>query len=275
MELVDVASFFDRVPAVDPASGHTLFHCQVLAYDESKRDAFTAYRRMMSLRPDTTLPVDRVVELHGVTWIVGDGQLDGWSEAHRRKHVLHRAGGRAQVYRLSAWLSGTANSNPYADLQWVKDVKELEVSSRSPQKYVSIFASSVDLREYDVVSYGGRTQLVTSVVRSAAGYMEGFGMLQEQPLTSVTLAGRTYNPATGGYAAASNVNVNAMRVRWQELYGYEDQLAERYQEGDCTWVLPSSAGVSTSTEIVSGSDRYSILAVRDVSGCRAVHARLK
>jgi hypothetical protein len=275
MELVDVATFFDRVPAIDPVTGHTLFNCQLLAYDESKRDAFTAYRRVMSTNPDVTLPADRVVELHGVNWMVGDGQTDGWEAAHRRKHVLHKAVGRANVYRLAAWLAGTPSSTPFGDLQWVKDVKELEVSSRSPQKFIAIFASPVELSEYDVVTFAGRAVLITSVMRSAAGYAEGTGNLQETPLVSVTLGQRTYNPATGGYTAGSTATVNAMKVRWQELYAYEDQLAERYQEGDCTWVLPSTATVTTATELIFGSEKYTVLAVRTVAGCKAVHARLK
>lgn len=275
MELVDVASFFDRVPALDPVSGATLFNCQLLAYDESKRDAFTAYRRIMSTNPGVTMPADRVVELHGVNWMVGEGQTDGWEQAHRRKYVLHQASGRANVYRLASWLAGTPDSTPLGDLQWVKDVKELEVSSRSPQRFIAIFATPADLREYDVVAFGGRAVLVTSVMRSAAGYTEGTGNLQEMPLGGVTLSSRTYNPATGGYTPGASVTVNGMKVRWQELYAYEDQLAERYQEGDCTWVLPASAAVSTSTEIIFGLEKYTVLAVRSVAGCKAVHARLR
>lgn len=275
MELVDVATFFDRVPALDPVTGRTLFKCQLLAYDESKRDAFTAYRRVMSTNPDVTLPADRVVELHGVDWLVGDGQTDGWQDAHRRKYVLHKAVARAEVYRLAAWLAGAPSSTPLGDLQWVKDVKELEVSSRSPQKFIAIFASPVDLREYDVVVFAGRAVLITSVMRSAAGYAEGTGNLQETPLVSVTLGGRVYSPSTGGYTAGASVTVNAMKVRWQELYAYEDQLAERYQEGDCTWVLPSTAAVSTATEITHGTDKYTVLAMRTVADCKLVHARRK
>ena len=275
MELVDVATFFDRVPARDPATGTTLFNCQMLAYDESKRDAFTAYRRIMSTNPSVTLPADRVVELHGVNWLVGDGQTDGWGQAHRRKYVLHQAVGRASVYRLASWLSGAPSSTPLGDLQWVKDVKELEVSSRSPQKFIAIFASPVDIREYDVVVFAGRAVLVTSVMRSATGYAEGTGNLQEIPLVSVTLGQRIYNPATGGYTAGASNTVNAMKVRWQELYAYEDQLAERYQEGDCTWVLPAASTVSTATEITHGTDKYTVMAIRAVAGCKAVHARFK
>lgn len=276
MELVDVATFFDRVPALDPVTGYTLFNCQLLAYDESKRDAFTAYRRIMATNPNVTLPVDRVVELHGVSWLVGDGQTDGWEQAHRRKYVLHQAApAKASVYRLAAWLTGTPSSTPFGDLQWVKDTKELEVSSRAPQKFVAIFASTVDLREYDVVVFAGRAVLVTSVMRSASGYAEGTGNLQETPLVSVTLGQRVYNPATGGYTAGASTTVNAMKVRWQELYAYEDQLAERYQEGDCTWVLPAASTVTTATELTHAAEKYTALAVRQVAGCKAVHARLK
>lgn len=275
MELVDVSSFFDRVPALDPDTGTKLFDCQLLAYDESKRDAFTAYRRIMSTNPAVVLPAGRVVSLHGTDWLVGDGQTDGWERAHRRKYVLHQAPEQAQVYRLASWLAGTPDATARGDLQWVKDTKEEEVSSRAPQKFMAIFAAPVALQEYDVLLFGSRALLVTSVIRSASGYSEGTGHIQEVPLVSVTLNGRAYNPATGGYTAGSPVAVSAMKVRWQELYAYEDQMAERYQEGDCTWVLPGASSVATPTELVFGLEKYTVLAVRRVAGCLAVHARLR
>jgi hypothetical protein len=276
MELVDVASFFDRVPALDPVSGATLFRCQVLAYDESKRDAYTAYRRIMSVAPSVSVPAARVATLLGNTWLIGDGQTDGWGEQHRRKHVLHPATGVASVYRLAGFLTGTPAAQPYADLQWIADKKELEVSSRVPQKYTTIFTSAVDLRENDVVVLNGKCVFVTSVAKHASGYVEGTGFGQEvaAPIT-VTVQARTYSPAAGGYTAGSAVPVQAMKVRWQELFVYEDQMAERYQEGDTTLVLPLSSAVTTTTELAIGSTKYTVLAVREVSGCLAVHARRK
>lgn len=276
MELVDVASFFDKVPARDPVSGRLLFKCQVLAYDESKRDAYTAYRRIMSTHPDVVIPVDRVISLYGSTWLVGDNQIDGWETEHRSKSVLHRAKGIASIYRLDGFLAGTPASQPWADLQWVQDKKELEVSSNVPQKHAVVLPDVVDVRPLDVVVLGDECIFVSAVARHASGFTEAVGIKQTWTAPStVTVQTRTYSPTAGGYTTGAATAVQAARVRWQELFAYEDQMAERYQEGDHTWVLPMAANVATSSEIVSGTEKYTVLAVRTVNNCRVVHARLK
>ena len=276
MELVDVASFFDKVPARDPVSGRLLFNCQVTAYDESKRDAYTAYRRIMSTHPDVVIPSTRVVSLYGSTWLVGDNQVDGWDTLHRSKSVLHRAKGVASIYRLDGFLAGTPASQPWADLQWVQDKKELEVSSYVPQKHAVVLPDVVDVRPLDIIVLADECVLVASVARHASGFTEALGIKQEWIApASVTVQTRTFSPTAGGYTAGAAAVVQGVRVRWQELFAYEDQMAERYQEGDHTWVLPMAANVATSSEIVSGSDRYTVMAVRTLNNCRVVHARLK
>jgi hypothetical protein len=276
MELVDVASFFDKVPARDPVSGRLLFNCQVLAYDESKRDAYTAYRRIMSTNPDVVIPSTRVISLYGSTWLVGDNQIDGWDTLHRSKSVLHRAKGVASIYRLDGFLAGTPAVQPWADLQWVQDKKELEVSSNVPQKHAVVLPDVVDVRPLDVVVLADECIFVSAVSRHASGFTEatGFKQLWTAP-TTLSVQTRTYSPTTGGYTAGVTANFSAVRVRWQELFMYEDQMAERYQEGDHTWVLPMAANVTTSSELVVGTERYTVLAVRAVNNCRVVHARLK
>lgn len=276
MELVDVASFFDKVPARSPVSHSLLFRCQVMAYDESRRDAYNAHRRVMSTAPDVLMPLNHVVEIYGTTWLVGEEHLDGWDEPHRVKRVLHKASGTANIFRLSGYLSGTPIKQTWGDLQWLVDKKELEVSSNSPQKFVAILPADVELQPYDVVVVGTQAVLVNSEVSRVTGFVEGYGMKQElaEP-TTVTVSSRTYSPVTGAYTAGATSTTPAMKVRWQELYAYEDQLAERYQEGDCTWVLPSTVSVNTSTSISHGSDVYSVMAVREAYGCKVIHARLK
>lgn len=274
MELVDVASFFDRVPARDPANGRLLFKCQVMAYDESKRDAYTAYRRIMSVKPGTAVPA--AVSLYGSVWLTGDDQTDGWEDMHRTKYVLHKAAGQASIFRLSGFLTTTPETLLWGDAQWVKDTKELERSSLVPQKYVAILPANADVREGDVVVVGSTCILVGSTALHASGYMEALGMRQVGVApSSVTVQTRVYVPSAGAYTNGAVATVAAMKVRWQELYAYDDQLAERYQENDCTFVLPSATVLNTSSEITHGSDKYTVMAMRTAYGCLLVHARLK
>ena len=104
MELVDVASFFDRVSALDPvpAAAPPL----QLPTARVRRASATHLRPTAGSchQPQCTLPADRVIELHGVDWLVGEGQTDGW-EVRTGEVCTAPGGGRANVYRLASWLA--------------------------------------------------------------------------------------------------------------------------------------------------------------------------
>ena len=70
MKLTQVSRYFDRTPVLDPETGDELFRAQLSNYDGSKRDAFTAYRRIMSVAPDTDIPLKRAGKC------IGHGQDD-------------------------------------------------------------------------------------------------------------------------------------------------------------------------------------------------------
>lgn len=274
MELVDVSTFFDRVVAADPATGSELFRCQLMAYDESRRDSYSAHRRVISVSPDVTIPTSKAIQIYGEVWVVGSAHSDGWESRHRVKFALHKASGQAKIHRLAGFLSQTPTQTTYGDFQWVADRKELEVSSDTPQKFVAILPEGVDLQPYDVITLNGQALLLGSDASRVSGFTEGYGLLQKLSApVQVSLVSRTYSPAAGRYTETATGAYPAMRVRWQELYAYEDQMAERYQEGDCTWVLPSSAPVNTNARIAHGAEHFNIMAVRDAYGCRIVHAR--
>lgn len=276
VELVDVSSFFDRTVAKDPDSGLELFACQLLAYDESKRDAYTAHRRIMSTAPSVTIPSSRVVNLLGSNWMVGEFASDGWDVEHRRKYVLHRAQGRLKIYRLDGFLAGTPAVTVWGDMQWLVDKKELEVSSRVPQRFAAILPAGTDVRLNDVITWGALTMLVASQTDRVSGFFEADGMLQSM-LAPVTMEvhTRTYSPSAGAYTNLATAQVPALKVRWQELYAYDDQMAERYQEGDSTWVLPGTTALTTSAELVQAGQRFTVLSIQPSDGCLLVHARLK
>lgn len=276
MELVDVSSFFDRTPAKDPDTGVELFRCQLLAYEESKRDAYTAYRRILSTAPSVVTPAGRVVNIHGTNWLLGTSATDGWGVEHRRKYVIHAAQGLVKVHRLAGFLTGTPAATLWGDLQWVVDKKELEVSSRVPQRFAAILPEIADVRVGDILTLGDTTVMVSSKAQRVSGFLEADGMAQwmSQPVT-VEVHTRTYSPSAGGYSNQTTDTVPGLKARWQEMYTYDDQLAERYQDGDCTWVLPEATQISTSSELVHGQERFTVLSVQVGDDCKLIHARLK
>lgn len=274
MTLREVSRFFDRVPVHDPATGALLFRGQFSNYDGSRRDAYAAYRRVLSIDPDITLPAGRCVEAMGKVWILGDDHPDGWSELHRRKFVAHRAAGQAEVWSLGSYLAGDPPTLVWADLQWMKDKAEEGYSSAHPELYVAILPEGTHIAEYHVISLDGLTMLVHSSAHHASGFMEARGIVREatHPMTA-QLVKRRYMPGPGRYVDEPAQQVNVFHARWQEMFIYRDQLDLRFQEGDAAFALPAAAQPTTSDALVYEGKRYLVQASAPLAGAQIVHAR--
>jgi hypothetical protein len=274
MKLADASSYFDRTPALDTVTGLSLFLGQIGPYDDSKRDASAAYRRILSVRPGTSMPASMVVSMLGRTWMIGAMEPDGLEELYREKYVLQQAAGQLKVSRLSGFLSSTVAATYWASANWVKDAKQLEVSSETPQIFDITMPGSSDVRVHDVVWNTGVAYLVLSPRLVASGYVQVNCLKLEQTAPVVaSMTTRTYAPTTGAYTSAAPANVNALLVRWQSLFEYGSQTSERYQEGDAAIVLPSGTVASTSTKITVSSIAYQVLSVLDIDGAVVLHAR--
>lgn len=275
MKLTQVSRYFDRTPVLDPETGDELFRAQISNYDGSKRDAFTAYRRIMSVAPEIDIPLKRVVRAHDKVWIVGDGHVDGWAEKHRRKHIVHQAAGRARVWSLASYLANDPPKDTWADLQWVVDRAEEEVGSHKPQMYVAIMSNTERVREHDVVQVGSERLFVQASAYHSSGFLEARGILQLGGASDVSLSvqRRTYNPVTGKYTTATVATVRTLNVRWQELYLYGNQLDERFQEGDTVFAVPAATQVQMEDSISFFGRAYSIQSIKTISGALVLHGR--
>lgn len=274
MKLADASSYFDRTPALDTVTSAQLFLGQIGNYDDSKRDASAAYRRVLSVRPGTVMPASMVVSMLNRVWMIGSMEPDGLEELYREKYVLQQASGQLKVSRLSAFLSGTVAGTYWASANWVKDAKQLEVSSETPQIFDITMPVAADVRVHDIVWSTGVAYLVLSPRQVASGYVQVNSLKLDQTTPVVaTMTTRTYVPSTGSYTSAAPTNVNALLVRWQSLFEYGSQTSERYQEGDVAIVLPSGTVVSTSTKITVSSITYQVMSVLDIDGAVVLHAR--
>ena len=275
MKLTQVSRYFDRTPVLDPETGDELFRAQLSNYDGSKRDAFTAYRRIMSVAPEAVIPLQRVVRAHDQVWLVGDGHVDGWAEKHRRKHIVHQAAGRARVWSLAGYLANDPPKDTWADLQWVVDRAEEEVGSHKPQMYVAIMSNTERVREHDVVQVGSERLFVQASAYHSSGFLEARGILQLGGASDVSLSvqRRTYNPVTGKYTTATVAAVRTLNVRWQELYLYGNQLDERFQEGDTVFAVPAATQVQMEDSINFLGRAYSIQSIKTISGALVLHGR--
>lgn len=272
MKLVDASSYFDRTAALDPDTGEELFKCQVDPFDDSKREAGPAYRRILSVRPGTSVPV--AIRLFGQVWLVGTREADGLEEMHREKYVLQRASAKALVYRLDGFLATTLASSSWAALEWEKDAKEIATSSNLPGIFRALLPAGYDARVHDVIVYEGYAYLVLETHPQPSGFAEaGCVKLEANVPVALTIRTRVYSPVAGTYTTASSVTVQAMTVRWQSLFVYGSQADARFQDGDFALVVSNSASVTTASALVLGGKSFNVLSIDDISGCKVLHTR--
>ena len=270
----EVSRYFDRTIVTDPDTGAELFRAQFANYDGSKRDAYAAYRRIMSVDPDVVIPVDRCIAAMGHTWILGDGHPEGWEQLHRRKFVAHRALGGARLYTLAGFLDGDPPRVTWGDIQWLGTTAEEGISSALPDFYLAILPDNQVADQYDIIEVGGTTILVRAAAHFASGFMEARGYQQPaDALQAVVILHRKFNPATGGYDLLASASAPSVKARWQELFQYTDQLDERFQEGDAVLAVPAGTIVQMSDRLERAGEEFLIQNLTPMAGVLVIHVR--
>lgn len=272
MDLADASAFFDRTNILDAFSGAVLFQAQIDPYDESKRDAGSAYRRILSVRPGTVMPVHRTVSIHGQTWLVGSEEVDGHEGPHRTKYTL-QAAKPAQVRTLAQLLAGLTTQVVYSGVEWLKDSKEVEASSEVSAQFVAYLSEQFVIQRGQVVTCAGHHYLVTGARLTASGYLAAVAAELDYPVVTATITTPAFDPVAGSSSAGASSTVAAMRVRWQSLFEYGHQLAERFQEGDDVIVLPLTSAPAPGSLVTLAGDGWYVLEVRTYGGAAVAHAR--
>lgn len=273
LKLSAAASYFDRTPVVDAYTGAVICYGQVDPYDESKRDAGAAYRRVLSVAPGQVLPAHGAVSVLGMTWLVGRRERDGLQELHRDKYVLQPVDTQFNVATLTGYLSGTPRASAFAAPEPVKTGKEAE-SSSDVVIFNNVYLSpAVQLAKHEVVwsAQGAFLALSTQVLPS--GLKAAYSVLLDHGPEDASVISRTFDPVNGTHAATAPVTVKVLRVRWQNLFEYPGQIAERYQEGDDVFVFPTGTAVDASTLFELAGKSWRVLAVSDLGGAVTVHGR--
>lgn len=273
LTLADASVYFDRTPVLSVTNGATLFYGQVDPYQDSVRDSATAYRRILSVKPGTSMPANRLVKIHGSVWIIGDSETDGMAVAHRDKYVLHPAATQLLMYRLANYLTPAVSFTSWGDMVWFKDGKEDASSSRAVPMYSAYLPMGTDLQEYDVIKVGARGYLVQPSHELASGVLSATCVRLDYDPAPATLGIRVYDPVQGKYTSSTASTVTCLRVRWQSLYLYGSQGEVKYQEGDCSLVFPAGTNLATKDTVTLAGQGWSILAVESLGGAVVAHAR--
>jgi hypothetical protein len=278
MRLSAAARFFDRTLFKDAFVPTTTFRGQFDLYDDSKRDGITVARRVLSVAPDVAIPARRVVVAEGENWIVGAVQLDHYNGAPvRAKYVIQRANGAATIRTVAQALSagGTAT---YASRLWVKDVKEVDVSSLLNPFYNVYLPSPEALVVGQLIELSGRQHLVRGFYPSAAGLL--VAEAAELPLSAIAVG--TYKAMTLDVVAddrtlSSSTALNLLKLRFQDLFAYREQAQPTFREGDVR-ALIRKADVPTAkvNDLLNfGGEDWEILTVSDEDAglCWGLHLR--
>jgi hypothetical protein len=278
MRLSTAARYFDKTVFQDAFVPGTQFYGQLDVFDDSKRDGATVMRRVLSVASGVAIPARRVVTAFGENWIVGTDQSDQFQGAIlRTKYVVQRAHGAATLRTVAQALSagGTAT---YGSKLWVKDVKELEVSSKLEGFFNLYLPSYETVAIGNLIQLSGRQHLVRNYLLSAAGFLEAeVSELALDALTVGSYKAMSFAPATDDRTVSSTTALNVLRLRFQDLYTYREQAQDKFQEGDLK-ALIRKADVATAkvNDLLSvGGEDWEILSVSDEDGslCWGLHLR--
>lgn len=271
MTLAQASAYFDRTPVLDPNTSELLFYGQVEPFEDSKRDASSAFRRVLSVAPGTTMPTHRTLAIFGQTWLLGFGEVDGIEEMHRTKYVIAPAPRRLKCSTLSQYLAGQHAREVIAAPYWSKDLKQLEVSSEQPQMHEVYLPAAVD--SYSVLWDAQEAFLVGSCRPTAAGLMSAFSLKLTHLRESATLLTRRYSHSAGEFLVSGATEVPSLRVRWQSLFEYGSEADAKHRPGDVSLVLPDEPLADTSSRISAANQDYQVLSVDRIGGAQVAHVR--
>lgn len=272
MTLDKASAYFDRTPALHPDNATVLFLCQVDPYDDSKRDAGAAYRRVLSVAAGTVIPSDRAVRIHGVVHLIGTREVDGWEDIHREKYTL-QAAEQLTVRTASEHLAQSAGTYVWGGLEWIKDGKEVNSSSNVSSQLNCYLADGTQVSVPSFVSDGTRTYIARTIREVASGFTVVLVESMESGLVTADVTTRTYDPVAGGYTNASTQQVPCQIVRWQTLFEYRSEASPKFRPGDDTAILPAGTALGTDSSIVADGITYQVIDTYTAAGARIAHVR--
>lgn len=279
MRLSVAARYFDKTLCADSFNLGTTFRGQLDLFDDSKRDGATVARRVLSVDPAVTIPARRVIRISGEDWIVGASQADSFNGAAIRvKYILQRAHGAATVKSVAQVLGTAGSLATYGGKLWVKDLKEVEVSSKL-SGFFNLYMPTPDAVDAgNVITLLNRVHIVRNIYLSAAGF--NVAECDELAIDAVTVG--TYTPMTFSAAnddrtPSAGVALNVLRLRYQDEYQYLNEAEPKYAVGDLR-VLIRKADVATARvndQFTVGGEVYEILSVADEDGglCWGLHLK--
>jgi len=274
MRLAAAASRFDTTLCADASNPATTFYGQLDLFDDSRRDGATVVRRILSVAPDVVIPAGRVLTILGEQWLVGMEQSDVYAGAAvRAKYVLHRADGAATIQSVAQALSAGSTAT-YAGKLWVKDLKEIEVSSLLEGFFNLYLPRNVTVIAGNVIALSGNLHMVRASYLSAAGFLIAECAELASGVVAATYTSEAYSPVTDT-ATPTNTAANLLHVRYQDDYAYLTLADPKFVKGDEKgYVLKSViATAAAGARVTIGAEVWDVISVADEGLCWGLHLR--
>lgn len=275
MRLHAVANRFNKTPCVDAYTGEYLFDVQVGLYDDNKRDSETAERRTLSVDPAFSMPPRRVVEAAGSRYILGSQYPDVHNgKLIRMGLVGHEATYLSQIRTIEQACLDQDGTLAWSGRAWVKNMAYREQDSVLTPVFHLHYSTSESLAIGMLVTFDGILHIVRSLNYGPAGTL--IATCEEVPEPSIemaTVTGTTYDPVTDTSGANSEL-VRLVRLRWQSLFEYRNNMAPKFGPGDVQLAFAKSAFTPVAGMDVTMSDgTWQIASALDEGSiwlCRAV-----
>jgi hypothetical protein len=208
---------------------------------------------------------------------LGSSHEDSFQGAPIRiRHVIQQAQGLFK-YQTPVQALSTGGVDAYGARIWIKDMKEIEVSSGAFSFYTIFFAPDEAVEVGHLVTASGRLHRVKNVYTSASGLLavEANELGTDALATGVSYYARALNPVADTITESAPVVLNAIRMRFQDDYLYPNQSAPKFEEGDIKVLITKAAVAAAKVEdqIALSDGRWRAIAIEDEGSYWGLHMR--
>lgn len=276
MDIADVANYFNQMPCHDGYTGQYLFDGQLGLYDDVRNDTVVSERRVLSLEPGVQIPTRRVIECNGVRFILGHRNADSFQGVTIRDgFVVHESPELAQIRTLGQVCRDEPGFTAYAGNAWVRNLAWVDQTSLLvPQQHLHFATTESGVVEDRVILYGPRLYVVRTEHLGPGGTLVATCDEMLEPVIQIgSIVNTTYDPLDET-ATGISVPVRVVRVRWQSMFKYRNNMAPKFSSEDIQVAIAKSAmTVKSGARLTLPDGQWfiaSVLSENDVWLCRAV-----
>jgi hypothetical protein len=264
MRLVTAARLGDTTALVDAFDSSIIVMGQFDLFDDSRRDGFGVERRIFSVAPGVEIPLRRALleQASGDVWMVGAGQPDYWRGAEiRRKYVLHRATGSAQLRTPAQVLAASGGTSTYASPSWIKDVKQITDASTAPGVYDVFIPNTENTPDNTLIDCGGKLFWVRGSYQSSGQFLVAEAEIVDAPVMAAH-HNSTYVAIDDATTEASTA-CTVLTLRWQACYRNDSIAALSYDVGDKVIVVAKTdaPNLKPGNKFLIGGKTYAVISV--------------